>query len=74
MITKKFWNQNQKLILSALYAISSDPDQDKDVRDNISSALESISNNQKDRSLLTIFYNKEPAVKNIKNSINGNTI
>jgi hypothetical protein len=63
-----FWNQNQKLILSALYAISSDPDQDKDVRDNIASALEGISSNQKDRSLLSILYQNELQVEKIKKS------
>ncbi|MBL4759351.1 MAG: PD-(D/E)XK nuclease family protein [Mariprofundaceae bacterium] len=64
----KFWNQNQKLILSALYAISSDPDQEKDVRDNIGSALKSISNNQKDRSLLSIYFNDQLCVEKIKKS------
>ncbi|MBN4073442.1 PD-(D/E)XK nuclease family protein [Mariprofundus ferrooxydans] len=64
----KFWNQNQKLILSALYAISSDPDQEKDVRDNIGFALKSISNNQKDRSLLSIYYNDKLCVEKIKKS------
>ncbi|NOR70853.1 MAG: hypothetical protein GQ532_14365 [Methylomarinum sp.] len=64
----KFWDKNQKLILSALYAISSDPDQEKDIRDNISSALNSISGNQKDRSLLSIFYNDTLQVEKIKKS------
>ncbi len=63
-----FWNQNQKLILSALYAISSDPEQDKDVRDNIASALEGISSNQKDRSLLSILYRNELQIEKIKKS------
>jgi hypothetical protein len=64
----KFWNQNQKLIMSALYAISSDPDQDKDVRDNIGTALKSISNHQKDRSLLSISYGGALKVEKIKKS------
>ena len=64
----KFWDQNQKLILSALYAISSDPEQEEDVRDNISSALESISSGGKDRSLLTISYDGKEEVKKIKKS------
>lgn len=64
----KFWDQNQKLILSALYAISSDPDQEKDVRDNISSALKSISNNQRDTSLLSISYNGIKEIEKIKKS------
>lgn len=64
----KFWDKNKKLILSALYAISSDPDQDKDVRDNISNALDSISGTERDRSLLTISYDNEPFVEKIKKS------
>lgn len=64
----KFWNQNQKLILSALYAISSDPDQEKDLRDNINSTLNSISGNQKDRSLLSISYANNIEVNKIKKS------
>jgi len=64
----KFWDQNQKLILSALYAISSDPEQEEDIRDNISSALQSISSGTKDRSLLTISYNGIKEVEKIKKS------
>ena len=67
-LLNRFWDKNQKLILSALYAISSDPDQDKDVRDNISSALDSISGTSKDRSLLNIYFNDKIYVQNIKKS------
>jgi len=69
----KFWDQNQKLILSALYAISSDPDQEKDVRDNISSALDSISGGTKDRSLLTVYFEDEIYVQGIKKSDIGHS-
>ena len=64
----KFWEQNQKLILSALYAISSDPDQEEETRDNIGSALQSISSNQKDRSLITILYENIKEVEKIRKS------
>jgi hypothetical protein len=64
----KFWNQNQKLILSALYAISSDPEQEEDIRDNINSALQSISSSEKDRSLITISYDGVKEVEKIKKS------
>lgn len=64
----KFWERNQNLILAALYAISSDPDQDKDVRDDIGSALNSISSNQKDRSLLSIYYNDALQAEKIRKS------
>ena len=64
----RFWDQNQKLILSALYAISSDPDQEKDVRENIGSALESISGSTKDRSLINIYFEGDLAIEKIKKS------
>lgn len=62
----RFWDRNQKLILSALYAISSDPEQEKDVRDSISTALESISTGTKDRSLFSIYFDDKLAVEKIK--------
>lgn len=64
----KFWNQNQKLIMSAMYAISSDPEQDKDTRDSVGATLASLSSNQKNRSLLSISYNNEVRVNQIKKS------
>lgn len=54
----KFWDKNQNLILSALYAIGSDPEQDPDVRQKVTSALNSIKNSR-DRSLYSIYYNNE---------------
>ena len=61
----KFWDKNQKLILAALYAISSDPEQDKDVRDNATTALANLSNSNKDRSLYSISYNGNKVYKQI---------
>lgn len=43
-LLNKFWEKNQKLILATLYAISSDKHQEEDVRDGVSSALNSLSN------------------------------
>ena len=64
----KFWDKNQKLILAALYAISSDPEQDKDVRDNATTALANLSNSNKDRSLYSISYNGNKEIEKIKKS------
>lgn len=64
----KFWERNQKLILASLYAISSDPEQEKDVRDSASSALNGLSNSDKDRSLYSIIYNGATEVEKIKKS------
>lgn len=63
----KFWEKNKKLILASLYAISSDPEQEKDTRDNVTNALDSLSNN-KDRSLYNIIYKAEIAVEKIRKS------
>ena len=65
-LLKKFWDKNQKLILASLYAMSSDPDQDKDIRDSISGALEQMSENTKDKSLITIFFDGQPLITSIK--------
>lgn len=64
----KFWEKNQKLILASLYAISSDPEQEKDVRDSASSALSNLSNSDKDRSLYSIKYNGTVEIEKIKKS------
>lgn len=66
LLLSNFWKKNQKLILSALYAISSDPEQDKDTRDSINSALENLSNDSKDRSSYNILFDNVPFVKGIK--------
>jgi len=64
----KFWDKNQKLILAALYAISSDPEQEKDVQDNATSALANLSNSNKDRSLYSISYNENIESERIRKS------
>lgn len=64
----KFWEKNKKLILAALSAMSSDPDQEKDERDNIKDAIGKISNSTKDRSLYSIFFNDENQVSKIRKS------
>ncbi len=64
----KFWEKNQKLILASLYAISSDPEQEKDVRDSASSALSNLSSSDKDRSLYSIKYNGTVEIEKIKKS------
>ncbi len=64
----QFWKNNEKLILASLYAISSDPEQDKDVRDSINDALDKISNSSKDRSLIDIQYQGKTIVYQIRKS------
>ena len=55
-LLKKFWDKNQKLILASFYAISSDPEQDKDTRDSASNAIEKLSNSGKNTSLCSIKF------------------
>ncbi len=62
-----FWDKNKKLILASLYAISSDPEQEKDTRDSIRDALDSLSSD-KDRSTYNIKFNGEVFKRNFKKS------
>ncbi|MCC6327415.1 MAG: PD-(D/E)XK nuclease family protein [Acidobacteria bacterium] len=66
-LLSSFWNKNQKLILASLYAISSDPEQEKDTRDSIREALDNLSPD-KDRSTFNIKYNGEIFSRNFKKS------
>lgn len=66
-LLSSFWEKNQKLILAALYAISSDPEQEKDTRDSIREALDSLSSD-KDRSTYNIKYNGQVFKNNFKKS------
>lgn len=66
-LLSSFWEKNQKLILASLYAISSDPEQEKDTRDNIKEALDSISSG-KDRSTYNLKYNDEVFSTDFKKS------
>lgn len=66
-LLSSFWSKNQKLILASLYAISSDPEQEKDTRDSIREALDNLSSD-KDRSTFNIKYNGEVFKRNFKKS------
>ena len=64
-LLSKFWEQNQKLILSAIYAISTDPEQDLDTRETANKLISEISQEGKDRSKIDIYLNDELKVKGI---------
>ena len=66
-LLSSFWAKNEKLILASLYAISSDPEQEKDTRDKIREALDSLSFD-KDRSTYNIKYNGVIFNQNFKKS------
>lgn len=64
-LLSKFWEQNQKLILSAIYAISTDPEQDLDTKDTANKLIREISQEGRDRSKIDIYLNGELKVKDI---------
>jgi len=66
-LLSSFWDKNKKLILAALYAISSDPEQEKDTTDSIRVALDNLSSDR-DRSTFNIKYKGQIFVRNIKKS------
>lgn len=66
-LLSSFWEKNQKLIMAALYAISSDPEQEEDTRKNIKKALDSLST-ERDRSRYNIKYNGQMFIGNIQKS------
>ncbi len=61
-LLNKFWKNNQKLILTALYAISSDPYQEKDVRDVIKDAIGKISGDISEEG----YWSKYGHIKNLE--------
>ncbi len=66
-LLSSFWEKNQKLILASLYAISSDPEQEKDTRDSIREALDNLSSD-KDRSTFNLKYDGKVYSSNFKKS------
>lgn len=66
-LLSSFWEKNKKLILASLYAISSDPEQEKDTRNSIKEALDNLSSD-KDRSTYNIKYNGVIFKRNFKKS------
>jgi PD-(D/E)XK nuclease superfamily len=73
-LLQKFWNGNQKVIQAALYAISSDPNQEKEVRDTVRDALSSIATTGKDRSSVVICYEGIAHISIQKSDIGYETI
>lgn len=55
-LLKKFWSNNQKIILAALYAFSVDEEQEESDRNIVTAALSSITNNSKDKSRIKLSY------------------
>lgn len=74
-LLSSFWNKNEKLILAALYAISSDPEQEEDTRKNVKEALTSLSSG---KDYTKYFFNGNKYGKNrlvlavVKDYVNNN--
>lgn len=64
----QFWDKNKKLIFAVLDAIRTDPEQEKDTRDSINTALENLTGSKKDRSLYSISFNDNIEVEKIRKS------
>jgi hypothetical protein len=57
-----FWTKNQKLILAALYAISSDPEQEEYTRNTVQDAISGLSSTGKDYTKYV--FNRQTYAKN----------
>jgi hypothetical protein len=55
-----FWRKNEKLIMSAMYAISIDENQDEDVRETTGNALFALSSSDRDFSTINLYYDDIP--------------
>ncbi|MBP8790172.1 MAG: PD-(D/E)XK nuclease family protein [Breznakibacter sp.] len=56
-LLSNFWRKNEKLIISALYAISIDETQDELVRETTGKALSALSSSDRDYSTINLFIN-----------------
>lgn len=67
-----FWEKHKSLVLAACYAISSDPNQEDDVREEATTVLQSLGT--KDYSQYTVILNGKVVARNIKKTAIGREI
>lgn len=67
-LLSNFWKKNEKLIMSAMYAISTDESQDEEVRETTNKALNALSSSNRDYRTYTIYYDEIPFETNFKKS------
>ena len=67
-LLSNFWKKNEKLIMSAMYAISTDDTQDEEVRETTNKALNALTSSNRDYSTISLFFNGNPIVTNFKKS------
>ncbi len=70
-----FWKKNEKLIMSAMYAISTDDTQDEEVRETTNKALNALSSSNRDYSTISLYFNDNLFANNFqKSDIGFNTV
>lgn len=67
-LLSNFWKKNEKLIMSAMYAISTDDTQDEEVRETTNKALNALTSSNRDYSTISIYFDENPIVTNFKKS------
>lgn len=67
-LLSNFWKKNEKLILSAMYAISTDESQDEEVRETTNKALNALSSSNRDYSTISLSFDESPYETNFKKS------
>ncbi|ENG5660850.1 PD-(D/E)XK nuclease family protein [Flavobacterium psychrophilum] len=67
-LLSNFWKKNEKLIMSAMYAISTDDTQDEEVRETTNKALNALTSSNRDYSTISLFFDENPIVTNFKKS------
>lgn len=67
-LLSNFWKKNEKLILSAMYAISTDESQDEDVRETTKNTLNVLTANNRDYSTISLYFDGIIFESNFKKS------
>lgn len=69
-----FWEKHRSLILAAFYAISSDPNQDKEIRDDADKILITFGTKDKDYSQYTVTFDEKVILREVKKTAVGREV
>ncbi|PZX94049.1 hypothetical protein DOS84_05315 [Flavobacterium aquariorum] len=67
-LLSNFWKKNEKLIMSAMYAISTDDTQDEEVRETTNKALNALTSSNRDYSTISLYLDENLIVSNFRKS------
>lgn len=67
-LLSNFWKKNEKLIMSAMYAISTDDTQDEEVRETTNKALNALTSSNRDYSTISLYFDENLIVSNFRKS------